>query len=164
VPQHRLLLVRHAEAASGPVDAERPLTERGQLQAAAIGAHLTSTGLEPDRVVVSPARRAVQTWQGAAAALPASAEPILDDRVLDNTVDALLAVVRETTEDVATLAVVGHQPSVGELLALLDDGNGAPDTGAGFRPGTVAVFALETGFAELTDGGATLTDFVVPAD
>ena len=34
----RLLLVRHAKAADGAVDADRPLTTRGEKRAAAIGA------------------------------------------------------------------------------------------------------------------------------
>src|SRR3954453_9424386 len=63
VQPRRLVLVRHAQAAQGEVDADRTLTERGARQAAAIGAWLAQTGLIPDRVVVSPARRAQQTWE-----------------------------------------------------------------------------------------------------
>ena len=82
----RLLLVRHAQAAAGPVDAERPLTKRGALHAAAIGSWLAQAGLVPDRVLVSPARRALQTWERANTSLvpgrpgkrpgPASGRPV----------------------------------------------------------------------------------------
>jgi len=142
VQLRRLLLVRHAEAAGGPVDAERSLTGKGTRRAAAIGSWLAQAGLAPDRVVVSPARRAAQTWEQARASLEPDVEPVVDARVYDNTVEALLAVIAETPDDVQTLAVVGHNPSVGELARDLDDGRGsAParrDVEAGFRAGGVA--------------------------
>jgi phosphohistidine phosphatase len=161
--QRRLLLVRHAEAASAAVDRDRPLTEHGAQAAAAIGSWLRGAGLVPDRVLVSPARRAAQTWQQAGAA-PGS--PIVDERVYDNTVDALLAAIRETPDDVGTLALVGHNPSVRELSDALDDGRGSQearrDVEAGFRAGGVAVFDLDVPWAEIAPGGATLTAYEVP--
>ena len=162
----RLLLVRHAKAADGPVDAERPLTDRGTRQATAIGARLEQAGLAPDRVLVSPARRAAQTWGLASAQLGAAPPPITDERIYDNTVEALLAAIRETADDVRTVAVVGHNPSIGELTHVLDDGEGSPsarrDANAGFPTGAVAVFDLTTPFGEIEPGTATLSDFVVP--
>ena len=168
----RLLLVRHAEAAGGPVDAERSLTGKGTRRAAAIGSWLAQAGPAPDRVVVSPARRAAQTWEQARASLEPDVEPdvepVVDARVYDNTVEALLAVIAETPDDVQTLAVVGHNPSVGELARDLDDGRGsAParrDVEAGFRAGGVAVFTLGTPFAAIAPGTGTLTDLTVPGD
>ena len=115
VQPRRLLLVRHAKADDGQVDAERPLTERGTRQATAVGAWLGQAGLVPDQVVVSPARRAAQTWELASAQLAPAPQPVVDARIYDNTVEALLAVVRATPEDVRTVAVVGHNPSMGEL-------------------------------------------------
>lgn len=165
---HRLLLVRHAEAAAGPVDAERSLTDRGARHAAAIGSWLAQAGLVPDRVVVSPARRAAQTWEQARASLAPDVEPVVDGRVYDNTVEALLAAVRESSEDVQTLVVVGHNPSVGELARVLDDGRGSPparrDATAGFPAGAVAVFSLAVPLAAVRPGAATLVDVRVPGD
>jgi phosphohistidine phosphatase len=168
VQPRRLLLVRHAQAAEGPVDADRPLTERGARHAAAIGSWLEQAGLVPDRVLVSPARRAAHTWELAATPLAPDRQPILDGRIYDNTVEALLAAIRETPEEVRTLAVVGHNPSVGALADVLDDGQGGPaarrDVEAGFRTGGLAVFVLATPFAAIGPGGATLSDFTVPGD
>ncbi|MGY1604458.1 SixA phosphatase family protein [Geodermatophilus sp. SYSU D00815] len=154
----RLVLIRHAEAAAGRVDADRPLTERGERDAAALGAALP----RPDRVLVSPARRAVQTWERAATGVG----PVVEPRLYDNDVDLLLAVVRETPEEVRTLAVVGHNPSVGGLAHLLDDGAGAPaardGVALGFPAGGVAVFDVPVPFAALEFGGATLVGFTAP--
>lgn len=164
----RLVLVRHAKAAAAPVDADRPLTGAGARHAAAIGAWLEQAGVVPDRVLVSPARRTVQTWEHAGGALAEAPPPVLDARIYDNTVESLLAVVQETTNDVRTLAVVGHNPSIGELAADLDDGQGDPeardDLGNGFPTGAVAVFSIATLFADLAAGAATLDRFAVPGD
>jgi phosphohistidine phosphatase len=169
VQPRRLLLVRHASAADAPSDVDRPLTERGARQAAAIGAWLEQAGLAPDRVLVSSARRAEETWERAVAAQGGTGpRPIVDARIYDNTVEALLATIRETPEDVRTLAVVGHNPSVGELAGILDDDQGSPaarrDVEAGFRTGGVAVFLVATPFAALAPGAATLSDFTTPGD
>ena len=164
--QRRLVLVRHAEAADGPVDADRPLTTRGAGSAAAIGGWLDRAGLVPDRVLVSPARRAAQTWAHANGRLPQGRQPTVDPRIYDNTVDALLTAVQDAPEEVRTLAVVGHNPSLGELATVLDDGQGDPAAcqriGAGLPTGAVVVFTLATPFAGITPGAGTLTAFAVP--
>jgi phosphohistidine phosphatase len=167
VQPRRLLLVRHAKADDGRVDIERSLTAKGARRAAAIGTWLEDANLVPDRVVVSPARRAAETWELAASVLTsAPVPPIVDPRIYDNTVEALLAVIRETPEHVRTVAVVGHNPSIGELAIALDDGRGSAsarqDLAAGFLTGGVAVFSLAMPFAALERGGAALSGFATP--
>ena len=166
MPPRRLLLVRHAKAAQGGVDVDRPLTKRGIRQAAAIGAWLEQAGLVPDRVVVSPARRAAQTWERAGAPLEPAPQLIVDERIYDNTVESLLEAIREAPGDVRTLAVVGHNPSIAELTDVLDDGKGSADARrdieAGFPTAGVAMFELATPFDAIAPGTATLTDFTVP--
>jgi phosphohistidine phosphatase len=161
-----LLLVRHAQAADGAVDADRPLTDSGKQRAAAIGTWLAQTGLVPDLVLVSPARRAAQTWERAAASLPPDLSSAVDARIYENTVEGLLALVREVPEDVHTVAVIGHNPSIGELARAIDDGQGDPDAvrivGAGFPAGGAAVFSLAVPFPDLAPGTATLRGFTAP--
>jgi phosphohistidine phosphatase len=164
----RLLLVRHAKAADGPIDADRPLTERGERQAASLRSWLEQAGLAPDGVLVSPARRAVQTWELAGAPLVPALRPTVDARIYDNTVEALLAAIRDAPDDVRTLAVVGHNPSIGELASVLDDGRGSPaarrDVDGGFPTAGTAVFDLATPFDAIAPGAATLSAFTVPRD
>jgi phosphohistidine phosphatase len=164
--QRRLLLIRHAQAAQGAVDADRPLTDEGVAQAAALGRWLQQAALTPDRVVVSRALRAVQTWERAAGHLSTPPAPIVDERIYENTLEALLAVINETPADSGTVAVVGHNPSIGVLASVLDDGEGSPSARknlrAGFRTGGVAVFAVATPFDAVAPGTAALTDFAVP--
>lgn len=168
MPPRRLVLVRHAQAADAPVDRDRPLTEHGAARAGAIGSWLRQAGVVPDLVLVSPALRATQTWERAGASLGSGSPPAVDQRIYDNTVHAVLSAITDTADEVATLVVVGHNPSVGELAFVLDDGDGDPsardDLHAGFPTGAVALFELGASFAELAPGEATLTDFEVPGD
>jgi phosphohistidine phosphatase len=164
----RLLMIRHAKAGEAATDAERPLTGRGERQATSIGSWLADAGLVPDRALVSPARRAAQTWELLAAKLGEAPEPVVEPRIYDNTVEAVLGAIRETDDDVETLAVVGHNPAIGQLSYDLDDGEGSAaarrDLEAGFPTGTVAVFTVSTSFGEVGPGTATLTDFRMPRD
>jgi phosphohistidine phosphatase len=167
MPDRRLVLVRHAEAGLAPLDRDRPLTPRGERDAAVAGSWLAELGTAPDRVVVSTAHRTRQTWERARAALDAAPEAVLDERLYDTTADGLLEVVRETDETVSTLVVVGHNPPVGRLTHDLDDGTGNPtarhEVGRRFPPGAVAVFDVAPRFADLEPGGATLVDVLFPS-
>jgi phosphohistidine phosphatase len=162
----RLVLIRHAQAAEAVADADRPLTADGEEQAARLGRWLTHAGLVPDRVAVSPARRAAQTWQRAAAQLTGPPAPIVEPRIYGNTVDLLLAVIQETPAEVGTVALVGHNPSIGTLASVLDDGAGSPlarrALRAGCPTGCVAVFDLEQPFDAVAPESATLTTCTVP--
>ncbi|NIH69404.1 SixA phosphatase family protein [Modestobacter marinus] len=161
MPTRRLVLVRHAEAGSAAVDADRPLTASGARRAVAIGAWLADRDLAPDRALVSPALRTVQTWEQAG-----GVSPVLHPLVADNTAEALLSVVREVPEDVGLLAIIGHNPSVSVLVALLDDGQGDDEARRGcqhgFPTGGVAVLDLHTPFSAVGPGTARLSAFAVP--
>jgi phosphohistidine phosphatase len=131
----QLVLVRHAKAErDGPSDAERALAPRGRADAAAIGHWLASQGIAPDRVVISPTLRTRETWELTGIASPPAD---LDERIYDNTVEDLLAVVHNTPPNVHTLLLVGHNPSMGSLAA-----SWAPQLSE-FRTSAVAIFELD---------------------
>jgi phosphohistidine phosphatase len=58
-----LWLLRHAEAADGLPDDERPLTDRGVRQAESAGLALARLGAQIDACLTSPKLRALQTAQ-----------------------------------------------------------------------------------------------------
>jgi phosphohistidine phosphatase len=164
VTTRQLVLIRHAKSGEGAVDRDRPLARRGLAEAPAVGRWLAQQRIIPDRVVVSPARRARQTWELAATELGPTAEPVLDDRVYGNTVEDLLEIVRETPAEVTTLAVVGHNPGIEDLAIALDDGRG-DDSGrteltTKYPTSGVAVFDVGDSWAGVMS--ATLTSFAVP--
>lgn len=161
----QLVIIRHAKSADGPVDVERPLAPRGLRDAPMIGQWLSDHELTPTRVVVSPARRARETWDGAATKLDAP-PPVIDERIYSNDVDALLAVLHDTPDEVETLAIVGHNPSFGDLAAALDDGSGDPEALreliSGFATSAVAVYEVPGTWADVRLGGARLTHAGTP--
>lgn len=165
----RLVLVRHAKSVREGDDRDRPLAARGTAEAPAIGRWLADRQVVPDRVVVSPARRAQQTWTLASAELERAGSgpadpPEVDERVYANTVDDLLAVIRDTPDGVSTLALVGHNPAMQDLALELDDGTGdaagRAELSGKYPTSAVAVFALAEPWAAA--GKGTLTDFGVP--
>jgi phosphohistidine phosphatase len=139
VASHRLLLIRHAKTELGTPDEARQLTDRGKRDAAAIGEWLRAEDVLPDRVVVSAATRARQTWE----LTGIDAETDVDERVYDNTVSDLLDIMRGTDESVPTLAIVGHNPSIEAFAA----GHGGPGE---ISTGTVVVFAIDGTWADGT--------------
>lgn len=99
-----LWLLRHADAADGLPDDERPLTEKGMSQAEAAGRALSRLDVRLDACFTSPKRRAVQTAQKACEPLgvEVSLEPALGGEPFD---------VRSLTAGLENVLLVGHDPS-----------------------------------------------------
>jgi phosphohistidine phosphatase len=111
----RLLIVRHAEAASGSPDDLRPLTPEGREHARAVGDRLRKEGFAADAVLSSPLLRARQT----AEALGLGA-PEVDDRLAPG---ASPFDVRDAAAGRGeTVVVVGHQPDCSKAVAALSGG------------------------------------------
>src|SRR5205807_1555511 len=117
-PTMRLLIVRHAEAASGKRDELRPLTPEGREHARAVGARLRDEGFTADAVVSSPLLRARET----AEALGLGA-PEVDDRLAPGATPFDMRDAAAGRGE--TVVVVGHQPDCGRAVAALS-GSGEP--------------------------------------
>jgi phosphohistidine phosphatase len=164
VSARQLVLIRHAKAAEGDVDVARPLAPRGRKDAASVGQLLKSLGAVPDRVVVSQAVRARQTWDAIHAEAGGRPDLVVDDRIYANTVAHLLVLIRQTPDSVERLAMVGHNPSMGELAFDLDDGHGDPEARAAmaksFPTSSLCIFDVNNEWQSLE--AATLTHFSAP--
>lgn len=115
-----LILWRHAEAADGLPDIDRELTRKGHKQARDIAAWLRPRLPGPVSVITSPAERARQT-AGAftqdfivngSIAPGASAQAVLDAAGWPDAAEPVI--------------LVGHQPTLGEVAALLLTGKRLP--------------------------------------
>jgi phosphohistidine phosphatase len=115
-----LILWRHAEAVeSGEhlADLDRPLTSRGERQAARMAAWLNQQLPATTRVLASPARRTQQTalaLERRFRTLPALAP--------DATPDAVLEAARWPNAKEPVL-VIGHQPTLGLVASQLLTGS-----------------------------------------
>jgi len=111
-----LILWRHAEAedaAAGLPDGKRRLTQRGEKQARSMAKWLAPRLPARLRILVSPAERTQQTAH--ALALPFELEP----RIGVGADPAELLAAAGWPEQSDAVLLVGHQPSLGNLAALL---------------------------------------------
>jgi len=111
-----LILWRHAEAENAPdggEDLERPLTHRGEKQAARMAVWLDRQLPDGLRVLASPARRTEQTARALGRKVKLRAELLPG-----GSPDELLELVQWPRARGAVL-VVGHQPLLGQTAARL---------------------------------------------
>ena len=152
-----LVLIRHAKSDwDVPVpDRQRPLNARGARQAPATGKWLSNNGIQPDLALVSPAVRAQRTWEIVAAELPT--QPRVEVSETAYTFDGrdLLRLVRGAPE-VTTLAIVGHNPAMEELIESL--------TGRSARMPTSALAVLDGSSWDAPLGSWTIRYAGRPAD
>jgi phosphohistidine phosphatase len=104
-----LWLLRHAEAADGHPDEERPLTARGLEQARIAGLALQRLGVKLDICLSSPKRRAMETAQ--LACEPLGVEIVNEPVIAGTTYEPeLLAAGYDNA------MLVGHNPSISDVL------------------------------------------------
>jgi phosphohistidine phosphatase len=156
--------MRHAKAEpGGETDALRELAQRGWDDAVAAGRWLADAGLVPDAALVSSARRTTSTWLAVAEGGSFEAEATYSDSLYAAGPETALDLLRETSEDVTTLVVVGHNPTMAYLAQLLDDGTGDEQAGrrmaTGFPTCALAVFAVHGRWADLDLASARLVAF-----
>jgi phosphohistidine phosphatase len=165
----QLLLMRHAKSSWDDPrlsDHARPLNPRGRAAAAAMRGMMQAVGLAPDIVLVSSARRTLQTLE--------ALEP-WDDTPLVEPMDALyladpaqlLQLLHGVAETARSVLVLGHNPGLHDL-ALLLAGSGDEAVrhrlGEGFPSGALAEFSVPGSWAALGEGGGRLVRFVTPRD
>src|SRR5664279_906601 len=99
-----LWMLRHADAADGLPDDERPLTDRGVAQAENAGRALERLGIGIDACLSSPKLRALQTAQYACA--PLGLDVIVERRLSGQPFD-----VEDLVTGLGDVLIVGHDPS-----------------------------------------------------
>jgi phosphohistidine phosphatase len=147
-----LWLLRHAEAADGMPDDERPLTERGVRQAQAAGLALQRIGASPEACLSSPKLRAQQTAQFACEplGLAVTLEPGLSGEPFD---------LRELTAGLEEVLLVGHDPSFTLTLHDLTGAQARMKKGglAGIAKGELVVLLRPTELSAIASGERALT-------
>jgi phosphohistidine phosphatase len=167
----QLLLLRHAKSswddASMP-DRDRPLNARGRRAAAIMRQAMRDLGLAPDVVLVSTARRTMDTLE--------ALEP-WDDTPLVEPMDSLylaspiqmIAALHGVAETVRSVLLIGHNPGMHDLAVSLAGpqamrGGGANERAlaAGFPTGALAEFVVAGSWWDLREGSGRLVRFLTP--
>lgn len=143
-----LLLIRHAEAVNptiGGVDYERVLTAYGLEQAFTLGQLLVKHDLKPEYVLCSGATRTRQTLDRICEGGDfTSLDVTYKEQIYKNGPDWLLEMISMTDDNVQTLMVIGHNPTVHTLAVTLAGGSPAARMiSDSYPPATVSVITFE---------------------
>ncbi len=117
-----LYLMRHGvaeDASPTGRDADRPLSREGTLRTAMVAKGFARLAPEFDRVITSPYARARATAEIVARICNHAADPLHDERMVPHArFDDFSDLLREH-DDVETLVVVGHEPSMSGFISAL---------------------------------------------
>ena len=120
---HSLYLVRHAIAfergQDWPDDAKRPLTHKGAARMREIVDGLLELGVELDLVITSPLVRAKQTADLIIAGWTEAPGLVVSPALSPGAAASGLTDVLSQQTEAAGIALVGHEPGLGELGAWL---------------------------------------------
>jgi len=141
-----LILLRHAKAVRGheaPTDEARGLADRGRHDAAEAGAALLARGLRPDTAFVSSAARTRETFAHAGL----DVAPQFESGLYHAAPEQIWDYVAQAPEG-ATILIVGHNPGLGDLAAMLvaqahDRSAAARDVAGHFPTAAWAAFEIK---------------------
>jgi phosphohistidine phosphatase len=148
-----LYIVRHGIAVDpgtpGIPDDERPLTAKGEKRMRQIARGLRRLDLKPDRIVTSPLPRASATAEIIADALDAR-ERVENSNLLlaGSSAATIQRWLREQNED--ALMIVGHNPTLSDLVSLLVMGTTQPQI-CDLKKGGIAALARTAVAKDLYD-------------
>jgi phosphohistidine phosphatase len=164
----RLWLLRHAKSswdADDLDDHERPLAPRGIHGAERMSIFLAREPQLPTVVLCSTAVRARQTLD---LVLPALGDPelVFESRLYTFEAGPVIDRLREVSDEVSSLMVVGHNPAIHKVaLTLTDRGDRLDALAEKYPTGTLAAIDLPADrWAEIGDRTGSLTRFVTPRE
>lgn len=169
-PERQLFILRHAKSSwddPGLDDHDRPLAPRGRKATLLLSRHLHAQGIEPALVLCSSARRTRETLEGVAPTGEVAIEPALYHAEAAE----VIARLRKVPGDTASVMVIGHNPTLQQLVLRLAGVNGSTEpkgdlaeVARKFPTGALATLGFEGPWSDLGPGVARLEAFVRPRD
>jgi phosphohistidine phosphatase len=169
--ERRVILVRHAKSSypHGVPDHARPLAGKGRRNAQAAGRWFVVEGPRVGLVLCSDATRARHTWEIVRSELvqaKVDAPVRLAPELYGASPADVIALVRDLPDDVSSVAIVGHEPTMSATGLLLAGDTSDQDAllrlKAKFSTGAIAVLRFTGVWTDLAPGVATLEQFVKP--
>ena len=167
----QLLLLRHAKSSWDEPhlsDHARPLNVRGRQAASAMAGEMRRLELRPDLVLVSSARRTLQTL---AALEPWAAQPRIEplDALYLAPASDLLEAIGRATPTARCILLVGHNPGLHDLAMILAGAHAAGDPqvrrlAEGYPSGALSEFAVAVPWSDIGGTGVRLTRLLLPGD
>jgi len=157
----RLILMRHAKSDWGTpalADHDRPLNERGQRAAQALGNWMRARRYQPDLILCSSALRTRQTLAG----LELDTDTRFE-RALYNADRARLLSVLKTAHDATCVLMIAHNPGISALAAHLARARPAHSRFEDYPTGATLVCDFDVAtWADITARGGDAVDFTTP--
>lgn len=119
-----LYFLRHAKSdwSAGLKDFDRPLNERGHRVAPKVGRELLKMDEIPQQIIASPAERTKQTAIYIAEGYRVDEDTVIyNEEIYEASTRTLLKVVNELPDDVDSIMIIGHNPSITYLSEYLTD-------------------------------------------
>ena len=161
-----LILMRHAKSAWDDAtldDFDRPLNDRGRRSAPAIADWLVQLGHLPDVVLVSGARRTVETWQRMAKKMPETATMESAPALYHAGPDTILNVLRAQTAQ--SVMMIGHNPGFAEFAAqIVSDPPDHPKFESYPTAATTVISFDVADWSDVTWASGTVRNFAVPRE
>lgn len=163
-----LILMRHAKSSwSTPApDHERPLSARGRRDGLAAGAWLGERQLEPQLALVSDSTRTRQTVERLVLGGLTLPDVHYDREIYDGNERDLVRLIRRTPDEVTTLLLIGHNPTLEDTLHLLARRVGNHAWWAAidekFPTSAIAVLGFDGDWADVEAGVGALLAYEVP--
>jgi phosphohistidine phosphatase len=121
-----LTIMRHGKAKRGedwPIDFDRPLAKRGQKDIERVVQLLSELKPPVDWIISSPARRAYQTAENVAKGLGLSDSIVTNDTIYEEGSEGVLALLGRTPTEVQHVLLIGHNPTLEQLVSGLCAGS-----------------------------------------
>jgi len=163
-----LVLVRHAKSSWGDhalADRDRQLAPRGVAALPKMREHLEREGTSVDLVLCSAARRTVDTLAGIRRSLAAGVRVTVEDAIYGAGVVSLLERLRVLDPVVRAVMVVGHNPSLqtlGALLAATGEPSEMEQLRTKFPTGAIATLSFDGEWSTLDRDSARLDSLFMP--
>lgn len=154
-----LLVFRHAKAvdsSEAPSDHERELKQKGEKAATAMGALLGERKLVPDLILTSDAVRAQRTAELCERQLPSRVDVLALAALYDCEARDFVELIARQPDVVSRLMVVGHNPTLEELIESLTGEHRR------LKTGSVARISLKlTSWRDVLGEGQTILEEII---
>lgn len=160
-----LIVLRHAKSSwrTTEADIHRPLSDRGEKDAVLAGRILA--GYDLSVVLCSSATRAQQTWQHAQSGGASCSDVRISEAIYHAWPGELLGELRELSESQPTVLLIGHQPTLSDLvLGLAKPSHLTRAVEERFPTCALSVLTYRGAWKTLDEGKATLKRFEIPRD
>lgn len=158
--------MRHAKSSwTDPTqdDFDRSLNDRGRRAAPLIARWLARQGHLPDAVIVSSARRNVETWERMAALLPETATMESSPALYLATADMILGVVKSQTA--RSVMIICHNPGIADFADMIAKTRPRHPDFKRYPTAAATVIEFDTqSWPDIAWGSGRIIDFVVPKD